>query len=302
MTEKKSTFQKIISSRNFYILLLPTFILLIVFNYYPAFNALYHSFFKWDGITNPTFIGIQNFVDMFNDEMFTGSLLNLIIWVAANLLIALIFPLLAAELVFNLRNKKMQSVYKTLFVIPMVIPGVVQILLWMHLLEPNGMINRILILFGLESLTNCWLGSFDWAIWAIIFIGFPWISAFNFLIYLSGLQNIPSDVLDSTLMDGLTAMRRVLKIDLPYIAPQIRIVTVLSLIGSIQNFQTMLVLTDGGPGWSTLVPALYMFHNAFKFNNVGYGMAIGTFLFVIILFFTYLNFKLVKSDIEYKAG
>jgi raffinose/stachyose/melibiose transport system permease protein len=224
------------------------------------------------------------------------------IWVLANLIIALTFPLLAAELVFNLKNKKMQGIYKTMFVIPMVVPGVVQILLWMHLLEPDGMINRILILFGMESLTNCWLGNFNTALGALIFIGFPWVSAFNFLIYLSGLQNIPSDVLDSTLIDGLSEVKRIFKIDLPFIAAQIRIVTILSLIGSVQNFQTILVLTDGGPGWSTLVPSLYMFHNAFKFSNVGYGMAIGTFLFLIILFFTYLNFKFIKSDIEYKAG
>jgi raffinose/stachyose/melibiose transport system permease protein len=169
-------------------------------------------------------------------------------------------------------------------------------------LEPDGMINRILSLIGLGSLANCWLGNFDTALGAVIFIGFPWVSAFNFLIYLSGLQNIPNDILDSSLMDGLSELKRIFKIDLPFIAPQIRIVTILTLIGSVQNFQTFLVLTNGGPGWSTLVPSLHMFNNSFRFSNVGYGMAIGTFLFLIILFFTYLNFKFIKSDIEYKAG
>jgi len=293
------TFQKLGRTKTLYVFLLPTFMLLIIFNYYPAFSALYHSLFDWNGVSDPKFIGVGNLMKMASDSIFLKSIGNMVIFTIANVLIAVTMPLVAAELIFNLRSRRMQYVYRVLFVVPMAVPGIVQFLLWNFIYAPSGVLNQFLSSVGLSSITRCWLGDSQLALGAIIFVGFPWVSAFNFLIYLAGLQNIPTDIFDCATMDGANWLRRVIAVDIPLILSQVKVIVVLSIIGSVQSFQTILVMTGGGPGWATMVPALYMYQNAFQYSRVGYGMAIGTVLFFFVLGLTYLNMKYLRSAVEY---
>ena len=133
------------------------------------------------------------------------------------------------------------------------------------------------------------------ALLSILLIGFPWISNLGFLIFLGGLQNLPRDIIDASKLDGLGAVRRVFAIDIPLLLPQFRIVVILSGIYAVQNFIPILLLTNGGPGTATLVPGLDMYQSAFSNDQYGYGMAIGTLLFAVMLVFTLAAMRLLRS-------
>ena len=139
-----------------------------------------------------------------------------------------------------------------------------------------------------------WFSDPHLALVGILLVGFPWISNLGFLIFLGGLQNLPKDVLDAGKLDGLSAFRRVFAIDIPLLMPQFRIVVILSGIFAVQNFIPILLLTNGGPGTATLVPGLDMYQSAFQNDQYGYGMAIGTLLFVALLIFTLVVMRTLR--------
>ncbi|MGI6567304.1 MAG: sugar ABC transporter permease [Firmicutes bacterium] len=288
-------------SRILYLLLVPTFLMLIAFNYWPAITALYRSLYAWDGAFYQQFIGLGNFQEMFSDPIMITSFRNMALLTMGWVVIRVVFPLLGAELVFNLRSAWAQYFYRVIFVIPMVIPQIVTLLLWRFMYGMYGPINEFLRVAGLGHLARGWLGDFDFALPAILFVGFPWIDAFNFLIFLAGLIAIPSSVLETALLEGAVGLRRIVMVDIPLILGQIKLVVVLTLINSIREYQMILVMTNGGPGWATMVPGLAMYQNAFLYGRMGYGSAIGTTLFVILLGLTYLNMRYVQSEIELKA-
>ncbi|MGI8449012.1 MAG: carbohydrate ABC transporter permease [Streptosporangiaceae bacterium] len=157
----------------------------------------------------------------------------------------------------------------------------------------SGLIDVFLRSVGLPQPT--WLSDPHLALAGILLIGFPWISNLGFLIFLGGLQNLPKDVLDASTIDGVGAMKRVFTIDVPLLLPQFRIVVILSGIYAMQNFIPILLLTNGGPGTATLVPGLDMYQSAFQNDQYGYGMAIGTLLFVVMLAFTLVAMRLLRS-------
>lgn len=288
--------------KQYYLLLLPTFLLLLTFNYYPAFSAVYHSFFEWNGSNFKRFIGLENFINIFFDPTIPLSFVNSFKLTVASLVINLTLPLLAAVLIFRLKNLRLAYFYRVLFVIPMVVPGMVTFMIWRFIYNPTtGLLNELLKAMGLSNLTRPWLGDFDLALYAVIFIGFPWVAGISTLIYLAGLQGIPTELLDAGLIDGATAWTRFWRIELPLITAQIKLIVILTLIGAIQGFVNIMVMTNGGPGEATMVPGLYLYRNAMYYNRMGYACAIGTLLFLIILALTYLNIRYLRSSVEYQA-
>ena len=269
-------------SSVFYLLILPTFVMLMIFNYWPAFTSLYRSFFEWDGVFYERFIGFGNFVEIFRDPIMHVAFKNMAKLTVGWVILRLVFPLLGAELVFNLKSRRAQYLYRVLFVIPMVIPQIVTFLLW-RFMYGAMVINELLKAIGLGHMARPWLGDFDFALLAILFVGFPWIDAFNFLVFQAGLMAIPSSVFESARLEGAVGLKRIFTIDIPLLMGQIKLVVVLSLINAIREYQMVLVMTNGGPGWETMVPGLAMYQNAFLYGRMGYGSAIGTTLFVLLL-------------------
>jgi len=178
-------------------------------------------------------------------------------------------------------------------VLPIVLPPLILIEVWAYLLQPQyGLVDRILGAAHLPQPT--WLSDPHLALVGILLIGFPWISNLGFLIFLGGLQNLPKEILDASRIDGVSALRRVFAVDIPLLLPQFRIVVVLSGIYAVQNFVPILLLTNGGPGTATLVPGLDMYQSAFQNDQYGYGMAIGTLLFVAMLIFTLFAMRALR--------
>ncbi|MER3473421.1 MAG: sugar ABC transporter permease [Armatimonadota bacterium] len=272
------------------LMLAPTLILLALFNYYPAVLGLSRAFTRWETGEEPQWIGIGNFVAMWHDEFLRLSLRNLLILLIASVLKTLTMPLLVAELLMSLRSPRWQYILRTAFILPMVVPGMVTMLLWSFIYDGSvGLLNQVLELLGMGGLTRSWLGESGTALWAIIGIGFPWAGGLALLIYLAGLNQISGDVWDSCQVDGVSGLKRVWYVDLPLLLPQVRLLVILTLIGTLQDFGSILILTGGGPGLATHVPALHMYFQAFRFGHLGYAAAIGLTLFGAIFALSLLN-------------
>ncbi len=289
----------LLRARVSYLLLLPSFALVILFYYYPALSGIYHAFTTWQAVDDSRWVGLDNFIFMASDRFILHSLLNQFLLTLADMAKALIPPFIVAEMIFALRSESERYWLRTLCVVPMVAPAMVIILMWYFIYDPNvGLLNQSLVGMGLEDLKKAWLGDPDFALGAIVAIGFPWIGALAFLILYAGLNSISGEIIDAARIDGVSTITRILHIDIPMLIPQFRLVIILTLIGSIQDFGRVLVMTGGGPGFSTYVPALWMYEQTFLMSHFGYASAIGVTLFLIILTGSTLVLRLMKSDVE----
>ncbi|MGN1262296.1 MAG: carbohydrate ABC transporter permease [Candidatus Enteromonas sp.] len=302
-SEKKSfSFKKlgknIWKNRSCYLYLLPLFFFLLTFSYYPAFSGIFHSFFDWKDTGEATFLGFQNYIEFLTDlEVFWPSVLNMFKMLLPRLIIMIIVPFIVAELIFNLKSERARAFYRILIMIPMVAPGVVNTLIWQYIYDPNyGLVSALWQAFGGQPID--WLNDSRTVIPAIIFMGFPWVTPTNTLIYLSGLNSISTDARESAKIDGANSMQIILHIDLPEIMGQVRFFLINGIITLIQDYSIQFLLTDGGPGYDTMVPGYYMYQAAFQSGRMGFASAIGTFLFLLILGLTIVAFRMGKDKKE----
>jgi ABC-type sugar transport system permease subunit len=190
-----------------------------------------------------------------------------------------------------------KTLFRLLFVLPMVVPGVVSALMWKQIYDPTiGLLNQLLGRMGLENLQQVWLGDERWALWAILFVGFPFVGVLPFLVFYGGLMNIDSGILESARIDGANRAKIFFRIQLPILMAQVKILLILSFIGSAQDFSGIYLLTGGGPGTSTYVPGLELYFNTTQFGRFGYACALGLVLFVFTMIGTLLNMKIKTNS------
>jgi raffinose/stachyose/melibiose transport system permease protein len=207
------------------------------------------------------------------------------------------FPMVAAALLYRLRNENTAYFFRLLFVLPIVVPGVVGILVWQQLFQPSyGLFNVVLKSFGLAPLA--WLNDPSTALSSLMFVGFPWIDGVGMLIFLAGFLSISREVVEAAIMDGCSSVRRFFEIEIPLIIPQLRVVIILNVIGALQGFGWQLVITRGGPLKATSVPAWEMYYSAMFDGRFGVGSAIGVILFLIIFVLTLINITTLRSKVE----
>lgn len=287
--KKITLWTRIRRSWQAYALLAPIFIVMLIFVYYPPVLGLVRAFFNWAPNKEPIFVGFQNFIAYLTYNESGRELTNMTKLLSFNLISGVLAPFIMAELIFSIRSNAAKEVYRLAMVIPILVPGVVFLLLWKHIYDANlGPINGLLNLVGLNALTRDWLGDPATALYAVMGVGFPWISGISTLIVLGGLAQMPDSVFDAALLDGCTGVQRWVRIDLPLILSQVRLLVILAVINGITSIQNILILTRGGPGYATSVPALRMFLRAFTTNEYGVGSAIGVLLFVIAMGITLL--------------
>lgn len=300
LNKKKSFFKTLWGMRAGYLFCLPLFALMVVFCYYPPISGLRLSFFEQTSTSEAVFVGFKNFADLFSDKVFTDSIGTMFILMVPKLIIGIVMPFIAAELIFAVKSDKLQNAYRVLMLLPIVAPGVVSLMIWKNIYDPEGgILIAILRAFRIvgENTTIDWLNDPDWVIFSIIFMGFPWVGGTSVLIYMSGLMNISSEVIEASRLDGASTFRRIWSIDIPNLVGQIRYFLIFGIIGGFQDYGTQVVLTHGGPGYSTYVPGYYMWELAYTFDNIGKASAVGTLLFLIIIVFTVIaNFTVKQRE------
>lgn len=274
---------------------LPAVLFNIIFDWYPIAEGMIRSFYNWNGYSTPIFIGIDNFIEIFSDKVFWVSCGNMIFFLVLALI--LMFPTIIASVVlFRVKNKRLQYIYRVLFCIPMVIPGVVLTLMWQFMFNVQyGLFNNLLDLFHLETWKQTWLADHDLVKWCIVFMGFPFVSTNAALIYQGGLKSISDSVWEAAALDGIGPLRKFFSLEFPLIVGQFKLNLIGVISGAITGYGTQLILTGGGPGFSSMVPGLYMYNAAFSAQRYGFSSAVGLILFMLSLSITLLSMKFLKN-------
>lgn len=282
-------------SRVSYLIILPTILLLCIFNYFPAISGLVLAFTDYKPGVYMHWVGVNNFIDMLQNTYFWVGVGNMFLLLGTDVLKALIPPIIIAELIIAIRSSKAQYWTRVGLYLPAILPGVAGLLVWTNgILGLNGVLNDILRLFEMGDFARAWLGDSRTAIWGLVLINFPWVGAF--IIFYGALINLPSSLFDSAKIDGCKWIRRIWSIDVPLILPQIKYIFVLSFIFSIQDFGRVYLTTMGGPGHSTYTPMLELYFNMSRFNNYGLAAAMGLFLFILVFGATLFNLKIKSSS------
>jgi raffinose/stachyose/melibiose transport system permease protein len=278
-----------------YFFIIPTFIFLIIFSYYPAFAAFYYSMHEWTGLSS-RYLGFANYLELLKDVGLGKSISNFVLILIYDIGRMLGVPLLSAECIFWLKNRKAKNIYRWIFMIPLAIPMMVKLMYWKFVYNPNlGILNMLLSSIGLGDYTRAWLGDPDIAIFAIMGSGFPFMSVMGLLVYLAGLINISSEIWDAAAIEGANGLKRFLNIDLPLLRSDISVLLILGCLSAVQDYQRILVLTEGGPGFSTVIPALHMYLQAFQYGRMGYAASLGVILFFVVLILTLINRRFIKG-------
>jgi multiple sugar transport system permease protein len=277
--------------------LLPTIIGFFVFILGPVVVSFLLGFTEWDLLTPPKWIGLGNYRAMlFETPLFWTTLRNALYYTLLFVPGAVILPLFVAVLM----NQQLRGVtfYRSIYFLPVVTSTVAVALVWQWLYNPEfGPINYVLKLVGIKG--PAWIASPEWAMPALVVMSIWQVVGYNMVIYLAGLQGIPEEFYEAAAIDGATGWRQFLHITVPLISPTTFFILIVSIIGSLQVFEQTYILTQGGPAYSTLTIAYYIYQQAFQFFHMGLGAALSYVLFIIILLITLIQFRVQKRWVFY---
>ena len=280
-----------------YLGLFPLFGVLLLFSYYPAINGLSRSFFDWKFIAKSEFIGLANYQKMLGDKAWWETFQHISLVLLAGVTIMWLLPLLAVEMLISLRNARIQYILRTALLFPLAFPVIVTIYMWGFIYNPNqGILNTLLKEIGLGSLAQNWLGDPKTALWSLIFINFPWIASLPFFVFLTGLQNIGTEIFEAAALDGASRLKRFFLIDLPLLGRQFRLLFILAVINILQFGVTAQALTEGGPDNATMFPILRILNVAFRGGDWGYSAALSSTLFVITFLVSTFVFLVSRGE------
>ena len=280
-----------------YLCLLPWIIGFLAFIVGPMLFSFRLSFFESDLLTRNYFVGAENYRELFSEPFFWQSLKVTFIYAFTTVPLGTAVALLIAVLL----NQKVLglSLWRTIYYLPTVVSGVAVSLLWLMIFNPRaGLVNNFLALFGIQG--PAWLGSQDWALPALIIMS-VWGVGANILLYLAGLQSIPTHLYEAATIDGANAPQRFWAVTVPMLSPTIFFNVTISLIGAFQFFTQSFVMTKGGPNNATLSMVLYLYNKAFGQVRFGYASAVAWVLFAIIISFTLLFQYLSKHWVYYEG-
>ena len=280
-----------------YLFVAPWLLGFIIFTAGPMIASIVIAFMKWEVISTPEFVGLQNFVELFNDPLFRVSLYNTAFYTFLAVPLQLIVALLTAMLL----NTKVRGIalYRTVYYLPSVTPVVASAMLWLWIFNPEfGLANALLERFGLPK--QLWLLDPNLAKPAFIIMSL-WGVGGTMVIFLAGLQGVPAELYEAASIDGAGALHRFRQITLPMLTPVIFFNLLIGLIDSFQIFSSVFIMTNGGPQNQTLFYVLYLYWNGFKYFQMGYASALAWVLFVIIMLFTLLQFRMSKRWVYYET-
>jgi multiple sugar transport system permease protein len=280
-----------------YLYISPFLIGLLVFTVFPVAMSLYLSFTKYNLLSSPTWIGLDNYGRMFGDDLFIQALKVTFYFVLTAVPIKLLISLAIALLLVHVY--RLSGLYRTLLYLPSIIGGsVATAVMWGQLFGNKGAINGIL--GALQLPTTSWLGNPDTAIWTLILL-YGWQFGAPMVIFLAGLKNIPVSYFEAASVDGASAWYRFTRITVPLLTPIIFFNLVMQVINGFMSFTSSFIITEGGPLNSTLLYVLYLFRRAFVYFEMGYASAMAWVLLVIIAVCTGLIFRSSSHWVHYES-
>ncbi|MEK5239417.1 sugar ABC transporter permease [Paenibacillus sp. FSL L8-0470] len=266
----------------------PGLVFLAIFTFWPILYGIPLALTDYSVIAETRYVGFENFTRAFQDHNFTVSLWNSLVYVLIVPVIQVISILMAILVNSRLPGVKM---FRAAYYIPVVTSMVAVALIWSWLLGNNGVVNYLLIQAGIIDGQVSWLSSSSTALYVLMFITMWKGLGYYMMLYLAGLQGIPSDLYEAARVDGAGPLRLVLNVTIPLLRPHILFCTLISIMGAVRVFDEVYILTKGGPGTSTLTSSVYIFQKGLEQFNFGYASALGLIVSVIIGALSILVFR-----------
>jgi multiple sugar transport system permease protein len=281
-----------------YLFLLPWLIGFIVFTAGAMLFSLGLSFFETDLLSGNKFVGLSNYQKLLTDDLFLKSVqvttIYTFIFVPLSVILALAIAMLLNQQVAWL------SVWRTVYYLPAVVSGVAVALIWSWVLQPEyGLLNNFLSGFGLRG--PRWLLDENTAIYGVGMLAL-WGTGTNMLLYLAGLQSIPTELQEAAKIDGAGPWNVFRFVTIPLLTPTIFFNLIINIIGAFQIVDQVLILTDGGPNNATLTMVLYLYQTAFRLFKFGYASAIGWALFVMVMILALIVIRSSEYWVHYEGG
>ena len=271
--------------------ILPSLIGFTVFYAVPAIRGLWISFTNWDLLRPAKFIGIENYVKLFQDKEFWNALSVTVYYVLLNIPLQTVLAMIIAVMMYRLTKS---MVIRALIILPWLMPPVVVGLIWLWLLDPNiGIVNVALKALGLPMIA--FLGLPQWAMPSIAMINIWEYVGYTALLIFAGLQSIPGSVYEAASIDGASESQTFWKVTVPLLRPVLVFVVVTSVIGSFQIFDTIAITTKGGPVNATKVMNWYIYDQALSRFNMGYATTISIILFAILIFVSMVQMRIMRA-------
>lgn len=279
-----------------YLFILPNLLLFVVFVFGPVLFSFAMSFSNWDGLGQPNFTGLRNYLNLLSDDVFLTAVRNTLVYSFGTVLPMLLISLgLALLLDSHLPGR---TIFRTFIYLPVVISWVAAALVWrLIFIHPDGLMNALLAQFGLPA--QLWTSDPILALPAIMWMSLWKGLGFYTVIYLAGLQTIPAGVYEAAMIDGASRAQLFLRITLPLLRPTTLFALVIGIIGSFEVFVPVYLMTNGGPGYASMVLVMAIYRSAFQQYQMGYASAIAVILFLAIFTISVLQFKFFGQEVEY---
>ncbi|MCD7766105.1 MAG: sugar ABC transporter permease [Lachnospiraceae bacterium] len=263
-----------------FVFALPAFVIYTALLVIPIIMALGISFFKWNGFNEMRFVGIDNYVSLFQDARLGNAVINTVIIAGSVIVIVNVLGLVLAMLVN--RSSRVNNFFRTIFFIPFVLSAVALSFVWKSILSYNGVLNGFLKMAGLSNLVGNWLGKRGSALICIIIIEIWRTLGYHMMLYLAALQAIPEELYEACTMDGGNRWDKFRNVTLPLIVPGMSVSILMSIINELRIYDVVKIMTDGGPGYATETIVYNIVAQGFSNNIVGYSSAIAVVLFLAI--------------------
>lgn len=279
------------------VFVLPLLIGVVLFVITPVLLAVYYSFHEWNVFAGElNFVGADNFTRLTTDPQLPKVLSATGVFALGIVVLNLSLGLgLAVALNIKFRGS---TFFRTVFFSPVVVSVVAWTLVWGFLLQDNGAINAVLDSFGIDGPN--WLLRGDTAMLSVIVTQVVRSVGINMVLFLAALQGVPQELYEAARTDGAGRMKIFFRITLPLISPTILLTAILTIVGAMQSFAMIAVLTQGGPGTSTTVLVYYLYLQAFSFNDIGYGSTIALVLLGFVLILTVMQWQLRRKWVFYE--
>lgn len=280
-----------------YLFILPQLIGILIFSIIPVIAVIGLTFFDWNIVGVPHFVGFANYIDQFTSEDMQKALINTLYYIVLVIPAQLIVALLLAMALINIKGK---TIYRVIYFAPGITSSVAASVCWMNLYNGDyGAINLFLAKFGIHGPN--WLVDTATVMPAIALMSIWWGIGYYMILFLSGLQGIPRSYYEAAQIDGASTIKQFWNITLPMLSPTTFFIVIMAIIGSFQVFDQTFVMTSGGPAKASYTIVMHIYQNAFQYFNMGTASTSAVMLFVVILLVTLVQFRMQKKWVYYES-
>lgn len=265
-----------------FLYLLPAFAFFTAFALVPLVQTVVLSLHEWNGITDRSFVGFDNYASVFTDAKIREALQHSLVLIFFYAVLPISLALLIVGLMVRVRVRG-QTWFRAVLFVPTILPLTVVAVAWRWIYAPDGPLNRGLDLIGLDTVSRAWLGDFTFALPSLGLVG-TWVTfGLVFVLFVAGVQKIPTDLYEAAKIDGANPFREFLAVTLPALRGEITVALIVTITAALRNFDVVFVTTRGGPGTNTEVPSVFIYRSVFQTRDVGLGAAIGVVLMIELL-------------------